>query len=191
VTVTDAPLAPGHGYQRANGTWGGPLGVFWRRQKGRIARNGAVTRGAFFPWFMTNQACMVLAQVAVLAGVKASTREPSRFASDQCDTGWYCTIGGESRCYPCGEIYHACIQTSNVSVADICSHQPNPAIPPPYPDDCWLDGYVEDHGPFLASWCEACVHPIDGMVRSFPMLVRIDLGVHDSQQPPLGCVPAG
>jgi hypothetical protein len=57
VTVTDAPLALGHGYQRANGTWGGPLGVFWRRQKGRIARNGAVTRGAFLPWFMTNQAC--------------------------------------------------------------------------------------------------------------------------------------
>ena len=25
--------------------------------KDRIARNGAVTRGAFCPWFMTNQAC--------------------------------------------------------------------------------------------------------------------------------------
>eukprot|EP01046_Picozoa_sp_COSAG06_P038768 COSAG06_NODE_4505_length_4195_cov_72.292969_2_plen_104_part_00 len=28
-----------------------------RRQKGRIARNGAVTRGGFLPRFMTNQAC--------------------------------------------------------------------------------------------------------------------------------------
>ena len=56
MTVTDAPLAPGHGYQGANGTWGPPLGVFWRRQKGRIARNGAVTRGGFLPRFMTNQA---------------------------------------------------------------------------------------------------------------------------------------
>jgi len=45
-------------YQGAHGRLGGgeDLVVFWRRQKGSIARNGAVTRGAVLPWFMTNQA---------------------------------------------------------------------------------------------------------------------------------------
>ena len=119
-----------------------------------------------FQWKLLLAFSMVLAQVAVLAGVKASTREPSCITSDQCETGWFCSIGGENRCFVCGEVYLACIQKSNVSVVDMC-RQPNPALPLPYPDRCWLDvGDGRGDGPFLASWCEACVYPIDGAVRS-------------------------
>ena len=117
---------------------------------------------------------MVLGQCMALIAVYVGTFIPSCKTSDQCARGTFCWLVRTDRCEPCGQGHPLPVQTdpatggtlndpdmanfagwNTTAVAEICS---NPI------DVIEINNAgVEDLYPraAVASWCEACVHPID------------------------------
>lgn len=137
-------------------------------------------------WFFTCGVLMVLAQSAATIGILTGTVAQACGSTDQCrQAGQYCQVGGMDRCQFCGSMVPMPLQIEpmtgailnapftkqggvygggqfggfNASLAaEICAH----------PAARMGNNGAGDDWPFtragVASWCETCVHRVDGTV---------------------------